>query len=202
MLTQLSIISLILFLFFEPGIAQSDAEVLLKNIQEKFNSISDLSADITRSVNGKVNFKGKIYYKKENHLRFEFDNVLVISDGNTSWNYNKKQNKVIISDYDSEGRGILSIRQLIFEFPEDCKLSTYESEGKKVLGLIPKDNSFSFNSVKLFTEPDNLITKILIDDPATGTVQIDLSNYQLDKNLADSYFRFSPPDGSQVIDLR
>lgn len=182
--------------------AQSDAEELLKNIQEKFNSITDLSAQLTQSVNGEVSLKGKVFYKKENNLRFEFKNSLIISNGETSWNYNEKQNKVIITDYENEGNKIFSLRQMIYEYPEDCELNTFESEGKKVLELIPQDDTFSFSSVKLYIDSENLINKILVDDPATGKIQIDLTNYQLNKNLPDSYFSFSPPEGSQVLDLR
>ncbi len=77
-----------------------------------------------------VNLKGKVYYKKENQMRFEFKNILIVSDGETSWNYNQKQNKVIITDYESEGNKILSMRQIIFEYPQDCDLSTFKSEGQ------------------------------------------------------------------------
>ena len=182
--------------------AQSDSKELLKNIQDKFGSIDDLSAQISQSVNDKVNLKGKVFYKKENNLRFEFDKMLIISDGETSWNFNKKQDKVIITDYDTEGNKILSIRQIIFEYPEDCELTTFESEGKKGIELVPKDDTFSFNSVKLFIDSENLITKVLVDDPATGKIQVDISNYQLNKNLSDSYFLFTPSEGSQVLDLR
>lgn len=196
------IIVIIFFSFVSHSFAQENASVLLKKIQDTFDSIIDLSAQITQSVNGQVNLKGKVYYKKENHLRFEFKNILIVSNGETSWNYNEKQNKVIITDYENEGNKILSIRQIIYEYPEDCDLSTYELEGTKVLQLIPKDGTFSFNSIKLFVDADALITKALIDDPATGTIQIDLSNYQLNKNLEDSYFSFSPPEGSQILDLR
>jgi len=202
MITRIILASIFILTFISSGIAQDNADAVLKNIQDKFNSITDLSAQITQTVNGKVNLKGKVFYKKDNCLRFEFDNMLIVSDGETSWNYNKKQDKVIITDYDTEGNKILSIRQIIFEYPEDCELNTFESEGKKVLELIPKDDTFSFNSVKLFIDSENLITKVLVDDPATGTIQIDLSNYQLNKNLPDSYFQFSPPEGSQVLDLR
>lgn len=182
--------------------AQSTAEELLKNIQDKFNSIDNLSADIIHSINGNVNLKGNVYFKKENSMRLELKNNLIISDGMTSWNYNQKDNKVIITDYDSEGNKILSIRQLLFEYPKECELSAIESEGKKVLQLIPKTDTFSFNSVKLFLNDDYLITKVLVDDPAAGNIRIDLSNYKLNTNLPDNYFSFSPPEGCQVIDLR
>ena len=196
------IVLIISLIFCGKLIAQSDAEILLKSIQDKFDSINDLSAEITQSVNGKVNLKGKVFYKKENNLRFEFKNSLIVSDGETSWNYNKKQNKVIITNYDTEGNKIFSVRQIIYEYPKECELSTYESQGEKVLRLVPENNSLSFNSVKLFTTNDNLISKVLIDDPASGLIQVDLSNYQINKNLSDSLFSFSPPEGSQVLDLR
>lgn len=202
MITRIFLVSIFILTFISSGISQGNANAVLKNIQDKFNSITDLSAQIVQSVNEAVNLKGKVFYKKENHLRFEFDNMLIVSDGETSWNYNKKQDKVIITDYDTEGNKILSIRQIIFEYPEDCELTTFESEGKKVLELIPKDATISFSSVKLFINSENLITKVLVDDPATGIIQIDLSNYQLNKNLPDSYFSFTTPEGSQVLDLR
>ena len=195
-------ILIITLIFCNSIVAQDDAKALLKDIQNKFDSINDLSAEITQLVNGKINLEGKVYYKKENHLRFEFNNMLIVSDGETSWNYNEQQNKVIITNYDTEGNKILSLRQIIFEYPDECELSTYDSEGEKVLQLISQNNSLSFNSVKLFITDDNLISKVLIDDPSTGSIQVFLSNYKINKNLSDSLFSFSPPEGSQVLDLR
>ena len=202
MITRIILASIFILASFSYSIAQENANEVLKNIQNKYDSINDLSAQLTQSVNQKVNLKGKVFYKKENNLRFEFDNMLIISDGETSWNYNKKQDKVIITNYENEGNKILSIRQIIFEYPEDCELSTFEAEGKKGLELIPKDDTFSFTSVKLLIDSEYLITKVLIDDPATGKIQIDLSDYQLNKNLPESYFSFTPSEGSQVLDLR
>ena len=202
MSNKLFLICIPLIFFFATTLAQEDAQEVLKNIQNKFESITDLSAQLTQSVNGNVNLKGKVYYKKENQIRFEFKNILIVSDGETSWSYNQKDDKVIITDYESEGNKILSMRQIIFEYPQDCDLSTFKSEDQTVLELIPRDNEFSFTSIKLFIDGDNLITKAMMDDPATGEIQIELSDYQLNKNLTDSFFQFSPPEGSQVIDLR
>ena len=195
-------ILIITIIFCNSVIAQDDAKALLKNIQDKFDSINDLSAEITQLINGDINLKGKVYYKKENHLRFEFNNILIVSNGKTSWNYNKKQNKVIITNYDTEGDKIFSPRQMIYEYPDECKLSTYKSEGERILHLIPKNSSLSFKFVKLFITDDNLISKILIDNPPTDLIQLYLSNYKINKNLPNSLFSFSPPEGSQVLDLR
>jgi outer membrane lipoprotein-sorting protein len=192
----------IVIVFISSVIAQENAKDVLKKIQDKFNSIDDLSAEITQSVNNKVSLKGRVYFKKENSLRFEFKSSIIISDGTTTWNYNEKENKVVIADYDDEGNKIFSIHQILFEYPPKCELSTTESDGKKVLQLIPKADSFNFNSVKLYLNDDYLITKVLVDDPASGNIQIDFSNYKLNVNLTDNFFSFSPPEGCQVIDLR
>lgn len=194
--------SVVTLFFINNIIAQDNSQEVLENIQAKFNDINDLSAEMTQSVNGKVNLKGKVFYKKENQVRFEFKNILIVSDGETSWNYNQKDNKVFITDYASEESNVLSMRQIIFEYPEDCELNTFKAEGVNVLELIPKDNTFSFSSIKLFLNEDYLITKALMDDSATGEIEIELSNYKLNNNLPDNLFQFSPPEGSQVIDLR
>ncbi len=202
MLIRLYIILISVALMFNITLAQDYAQVLLKNIQDKFDSIMDLTASLTQSVNGQVNLKGKIYYKKDNHLRFELKNSVIISDGETAWNYNEKQNKVIITDYESEGNKILSIREIVYEYPDNCKLSTYETDGMKVLQLIPEDDTFSFKFIELIINDDYLITKALFDDPATGKIQVELTGYEINKNIPDNFFSFSPPEGTKVIDLR
>jgi len=110
---KIIIACLLSVLFLNKSFAQDSAHDVLDKLQQKFSSINDLTANLTQSVNGNLNLKGMVYYKKENNLRFEFKNILLISDGVTYWSYNQKDNKVVISDYESEGNKILSIRFLI-----------------------------------------------------------------------------------------
>ena len=193
------------FLFFifiiNTTFGQDSAQVLLEKIQEKFNTINDLTANISHSVNGNVNLKGIVYFKKENNLRFEFKNILLISDGVTAWSYNQKDNKAVISDYENEGNKILSIRQIIYEYPEDCEMLTYKTNNQNVLELIPTDDT-SFKNIKLFLSAEYLITQVLIDDPAAGEIEINISDYKLNNNLSEDLFIFTLPEGSQIIDLR
>jgi len=193
---------LISVLFLNNSFAQDNAKDVLDKLQQRFSSINDLTANLTQSVNGNLNLKGMVYYKKENNLRFEFKNILLISDGVTYWSYNQKDNKVVISDYESEGNKILSIRQIIYEYPEDCEMTTYELNNQTVLELIPKDDTFQFKSIKLFLNKDYLISEAIIDDPAAGEVEINISDYKLNNNLSEALFVFTPLEGSEIIDLR
>ncbi len=201
--TNIIVIFLLIFLASTRLVtAQNDPNQILQAVQDKFNTLSDLSAKLTQSVNGSANLTGKVYYKKEDKIRFELTNILIVSDGETNWNYNEKENKVIISSYDEEDAGLLSIERIIFDYPEECELSTYMIDDQAGLKLVPQTSTFNFNSVKLWITDDNLISSVLIDDPTNGLVQIDLTNYSIDQNLPDSKFTFTPPKGSKVIDLR
>ncbi len=95
-----------MYFFIQHWIYSQSAESVLKSLQNKFDSITDLSADVTQKSNGKSSLSGKMYFKKENNLRIEFGNQTIVADGKTSWNYNKKDKKVIISDYDEAGSGL------------------------------------------------------------------------------------------------
>ena len=188
--------------FIVPGYSQEKAEDVLKALQDKFNSINDLQADISQSTDGKQNLIGKLLYKKENKLRFELKNHLIISNGTTSWNYSKKENKVIISSVDEESEGIFSVKKLIYEYPSQCELSLEDESGQKILTLVPSSTSLSFNYLKLYVNSDNLISKVLLSEGAGSLSLVNISDYVLNKNIPDSKFSFTSPEGCKVIDLR
>ena len=196
------ILIILSFAFIVPGYSQGKAEDVLKALQDKFNSINDLQADISQSTDGKQNLIGKLLYKKENKLRFELKNHLIISNGETSWNYSKKENKVIISSVDEESEGIFSVKKLIYEYPSQCELSLEDEGGQKILTLVPSSTSLSFNYLKLYVNSDNLISKVLLSEGAGSLSLVNISDYVLNKNIPDSKFSFTSPEGCKVIDLR
>ena len=195
------IISLLVFFYTSIGFAQS-AELVLKALQNKFDSITDLSTDVSQKSNGKSSLSGKMYFKKDNNLRIEFGNQTIVADGKTSWNYNKKDKKVIISDYDEAGSGLLSINYLVYQYPSECDLSLSSEGSKQILILKPKSNKNNLGEVKLYITKENLIDKAVISNPASGTMEVSFTNYKLNQNLSDSKFSFTAPEGTTVIDLR
>jgi len=192
-----------LFLIFFSAIAFSqNAEAVLKSLQNKFDSISSLSVDITQKTNAKSVQTGKMFFKKENNLRIEFPNQIIVADGSTSWNYNKKNKKVIISNYDETGSGLLSINYLIYQYPSECELSLSPEGDKQILILKPKSNRNNMGVVKLYITKENLIDRAIISNKDSGTIEVLFSNYKLNQKLSDSQFTFIPPEGTAVVDLR
>ncbi|MFZ1518448.1 MAG: outer membrane lipoprotein carrier protein LolA [Ignavibacteriaceae bacterium] len=192
----------IVILFYSTASFSQSAESVLKSLQNKFDSITDLSVDVNQKSNGKSSLSGKLFFKKENSLRMEFGGQTIVADGTTSWNYNKKDKKVIISKYDEAGSGLLSINYLIYQYPSECDLSLSSEGSKTVLVLKPKSKRNSLGEVKLVINKENLIDKTVITNQSAGTMEVGFSNYKLNQNLSDSKFTFTAPEGTTVVDIR
>jgi outer membrane lipoprotein-sorting protein len=182
--------------------ASENGDQLVKSLQNKFNSISDLSADFHQSSNGKVILAGKFFYGKTNKMRLELKNLTIVSDGVTSWSYNKKENKVIISNYNPDDPSIISLQRIINEYPTQCNVTSDKDGDSNILNLFPNKSGLNFKNAIIYISPGNLIQKINLTDQDSNHIQIEFSNYQLNKGLGIPTFTFTPPKGSKVIDLR
>ena len=192
----------LIFVFAAATFSQNDAGKVLNDLQTKFDLIKDLSVEFTQSSNGKSKLAGMLFIKKENKLRIDTKNLIIVTDGTTSWSYNKKENKVIISNYDENDPGVFSINELVYDLPDESDIELGNDNGQNVLTLTPNSYEYSFDSVKLWLGEDNLISKVVLNDAALGTVEVKFSNYQLNQNIKDSKFSFTPPEGSRIIDIR
>jgi len=192
----------LIFLFLITiSFAGEKEEKLLRALQNKFETINELIVDIVQKSGGKEILSGKLSYKKENRFHLELKNNLIVSDGSTIWNYNKKENKVIINNVDESDPSYFSFKSIVYDYPSQCYL-TSEQNGE-VLVLTPKENSdLNFTKAKLRINKENLVSKIVLEGAGTGDVEVVFSNYKLNQNLSDSKFKFTPPEGSTIIDLR
>ena len=191
-----------IFVFAATTFSQNDTDNVLNDLQSKFDTIKDLSVEFTQSGNGKSKLVGMLFIKKENKLKINTKNLIIVSDGTTSWSYNKKENKVIISNYDENDPGVFSIKELVYELPAESDIELSNENGQNVLTLTPNSYNYSFDSAKLWINEDNLISKVVLNDAAIEIVKVKFSNYQLNQNLKDSEFSFTPPEGSRIIDIR
>lgn len=182
--------------------AQSDANSLLRELRNKFNSINDLTVDYSQKAGGKVVLSGKIIFKKENKYRIENKNQIIGSDGISAWNYNSSQKKYIITNYDGVSNSIYSINYLVYQLPDECILSARTEGNLKVLELTPKTTNLQFGKIELWINTDNLIQKIILKELNNNSNEILLRNYKLNQKVSDSLFSFNPPEGTKVIDLR
>ena len=193
---------ILIFLLITTSVAVG-GDYLLKVLQNKFNSINDLSADFVQLTNGKINLEGKFYFKKTNKLKLDLKNLLIISDGQTNWNYNKSQDKVIIGNYDENDPSALSLKKIIFDYPEKCTVSDFEESGARIIQLIPKkDSGINAEEITLWLNKEDLVKKIEIKANTGNLLEFRFSNYKTNSGIPDKEFSFNPHKGTKVIDLR
>ncbi len=202
---------LILFLFVISSLifAQSANEVL-KKIQNKFNSINNFTANFSQNYfnsqgkdAGKSN--GKFSYKRKNKFIVESKSQLIISDGQTIWNNDKRFNRVVISNL-SDDPTSFSLEQFIFDYPPLCKSRIVKDEtvasGEILIEMIPKDQDLQFKIVKIWVSAEGMVNKLEVIDRGEMRYAFQFSEIKINQDLPDTKFTFITPKGIQVIDLR
>ncbi len=205
-----SVITLFLAIFALQGAAFSqDAQDIIKNVQSKYDNITDAKATFTQTVKGSGgkgnSSSGVIYVKKQDYYRIEAGNQVIITDGVTSWVYSPAKKQVVVDNYKDDASSF-SPNKFLFKYPENfySDLQGEENIGGAdcyVIKLTPR-SSGSVKSAKIWIDKnENLIRKITIST-GQSTSTYTLKDITLDAGVSSSKFSFTPPSGVEVIDLR
>jgi outer membrane lipoprotein-sorting protein len=192
-----SIVIAVVFLFSGSVFSQNK---IVKSIQQKFNSLNDITATYSQ-YNGKTLIaSGTFSYKKDGKVRLTMANNLIISDGSTTWNIDKKQKKVIITKVDKKSVSLLSLNGIVNNTPNDCDITEINKD--KVKMTPKKGKILGFKSVELTRDSQNLLSSVTMEDNTKSVIRIDFSGYSLNKNLSESDFTYKPSGDYKVVDLR
>jgi outer membrane lipoprotein-sorting protein len=194
-------IALFIFLFAAMTIAQ-DADKLLEKVQTRFDGIKDFSAEISQEGSNQI-FNGRFYYKKTDQFRLELKDMIIVSDGSTIWNYNKKENRTLIDEVRNDASFPFSFEKILSEYPSKSNVSSSKDGNLQVLTFVPKPGSdLNFSKARLWINTENLIERISVENENQGSVTLRISGYKLNQNPSASLFVFEAPGGSRIIDLR
>lgn len=190
-------------------LSAQNATDVLERVQSKFQSLQNFEANFIQSAdidsqNGYSGSEGYFYYKKGNKFRVDLGSMIIVSDGKTLWNYNESQNRVLIN-YVEDDASSFSIEKYIMEYPSRCDVKLLSSDDKTktyLLQLIPKDLDLEFNSIKLWINGEDLLNQLELVDLNDMTFTVRFQNIKINQKMNDSKFTFTPPKGSQIIDLR
>lgn len=188
-----------LILFTAPMFQSSS--VILEEVQEKYDSIENFTADFKQMTGDGHFLSGKFFYQSSDKFRIELDRRMLISDGELVWNYSPNIDKVVISPVDDSGTSF-SMDDYIYNYPENCTVS-YEIEDKfDVIVLKPKNAELDFKEVKLWVNSNKIIEQLQMIDLMNSRFKVTLSNIKVNTEVNDDLFTFTPKEGTKVIDLR
>ena len=202
---------LAVFLVNSHVFAQDDitAQEVIQNVQSAYKDITDAKASFSQTIkfnkSKAQSSSGTLYIKKENKYRIETGSQTIVTDGSTSWSYTLSKKQVVIDHYKETGN-TFSPNKYLFQYPENFYsdlTGTEKLSGKDVyvLSLKPRESGY-VKSAKLWVGKDDWIIKkiYIVTDESSSTYTI--KNIQTNIGVANSKFTFSPPEGTEVIDMR
>lgn len=196
----LILINIILFNIF-----LDDGRGIVDEIQSKFETIENLESNFVQESSAAQqfgNFKGKFYYKKGGKFRIELPANMIISDGEKIWNYDESAGRAIISPITSDPLSF-SLDRFVMEYPGKCDVTVLKNETReKIIKLIPKDDFLGFNTAQITVDRNYIVTRIQIEDYTNNSFSFSLSNVKINEGLAEELFILTPPEGTDIIDLR
>ena len=194
----------------QPAAAQADGDPM-ERLRAKYESIDALHAEFTQTMTSEYSdteetFEGTVLLDGDRY-RVEAGQNTFVTDGEVTWIYDTAKNQVLINDY-VEDETAFSLNDFFFESNRDFELTsteneTVDGEAHLVLHLTPKRDDAFFSDVTIWMrEQDDLATRLEVLDVNGTKMAFRLDNIELNPPVDNEMFTFTPPEGTEVVDLR
>lgn len=175
----------------------------LEELQKRFNELKKFSVTFTQIVDGKKGLSGTFYHKKENQLRLEMRNVVVVSDGQSVWSYNKSLQKITITELEGSPLATFNLTAFVNEFPKNADAEEVTVNGKKGIKLKAKKKSDSVSEALLILNDAGLISEMTVTNKDKSVMKLSFSSYNTNSSsISDALFTMEQPEGVETVDLR
>ncbi len=209
---------LLMLLFFLPawGQSSSDARVreIARTVDKRHNRLRSLQADFTESYRGMGVARtesGTLWLKRPGRMRWEYREPrekLFVTDSKTAWFYLPGERQVRrapvkkLDDLRSPLRYLLGKSRLEKEFDGLAMAEGVApaTAGNTVLRGLPRILQDRVREVLLEVTGDGRIVRIVIEELDDSTTEFRFRNLVENGNMSDERFRFTPPEGAEVIE--
>lgn len=184
-------------------------EKFLDEVQQNYKSFENFVVEFTKEVSspaisGKQISNGKLYYLNQNKYRLEIDEQLIISDGQTIYNYSKKAKRVVVTNFEEN---FFSPQNLLTNVPQNYKK---EFLGEENLGnkkafkfrFYPSSSNPEFKTMIVWLTSNKIIQKIQVEDWAGNLYTIETKIFSSNQPIKEDLIKFKIPSGVKVVDLR
>jgi outer membrane lipoprotein-sorting protein len=198
-------------------IAQVDpkADNLIKRSRKKLRSLESFTVQFSYQVENKadttqkrISKSGTLRYRpRQNKFAVDMGDLLIVCNGQTIWQYLKKENEVTITPYNpKEG---FSLDRIFRIYDQDMKVrldksETYKGQTIHKISLFPISDTTDYFRVEVWlNEATELPQRIKFSHRDGTVVEYELKNFQV-VSLPDSEFVFDTRKypGISVVDLR
>jgi outer membrane lipoprotein carrier protein len=181
-------------------------------LQKRYDSIQDVTARFTQHVKfgySKIeqDFAGTLKMKKPKKYRIETEYQTLVTDGTTAWSYSPVNKQVLIDRY-KETPDTFTPEQFLLNLPTNYFASLVQPEKSAegtmiVLKLVPKDDQSFIKSMKVWVEESSwVVRKVEMLDVNDTEKTYTVVEIKINTSLKENTFAFTPPAGTEVVDLR
>lgn len=208
---NISLIIFILIFSITATNAQNDKDEAYNMLLEKYGKAKSLALkfkykkDLTTSV-----IECSLRIAQNNKYILEQGNNIIYCNGKTLWNYFKKENKVIISNFEANSE-VQSFENLFFNLIKLYKPTGMSKESSSTgvslycLDLAPTDASQmneDIKSIKLKFDIKTYLIRAVELVREQGREEVRFSKIDINPKFTAQTFDFTPPKDAKVIDLR
>jgi outer membrane lipoprotein carrier protein len=206
-----------------PAAPPTDAQVrdgaaVLRRAAAAYENVRSLSADFVLDFENpllrqRLTSRGTIYQRQPDRIALRFsepEGDLIIGDGQNFWVYYPSNNpqQVIRAPAAAAGESAVNLQAQFIGDPVarfDHTLEGTESVAARnahVLMLVPRQRA-EYRSLKVWIdERDFLARRFEITEHNGSVRRFDLSNLQVNPTIPDAVFRFTPPQGVNIVTPR
>ena len=211
------VLTLVSFLLLAKGAYGNPLDADIAQIQKTYDTIRDIQAyfvqeSVVKSWNAEQVQKaqGKVFFKKEGKMFWDYQEPTpqqIISDGNTLWFYEPEDKQVTVTTVGAGFQTQISAdllngkARLKRDFAVTDMTSAAERQaGKLVLQLIPRPSQQNLSKILLRLDKSTfLIYQTEVYDLFDNLTRITFSQIQIETNLPDTLFTFTPPPGVEIL---
>lgn len=196
------------------GAQSPTADTVARDLQRKYDRVTDFSADFIHSYRGGVlkqqaTERGTLLVKKPGKMRWEYtapEKKLFVSDGRKIYSYIPQDRQVVVGTMPRDehaptpalfltGKGDITrdFNAAFDKVPEAVP-------GSLALKLTPKREEPEYESLTLVVDPNTLTLRMLVTvDSQGGRSAFTFSNFKENVGVADNLFVFKMPRNVDVV---
>lgn len=208
----MGILSVFVVWFSLAGQDESGKDVI-KKVQDRYKKLKTLEVAFDYQFKWKLTGKqqsltGKLFFKKENFIRYELGQQLNVTDGETVWQYSEANNQVIVDRLKKNSKSLFLPKYFLFEYMDKFVAEIIQTEMIKgrpvyVIKMNPKDKDDFVQSMKVWIPSDSWLTeRVEYTDLEGNVISYAFTHVATDVFLEEKLFTFKADAGMDVIDLR
>lgn len=211
---RLSAIGLLVLLTVSVGAQSPTADTVARDLQRKYDRVTDFSADFVHSYRGGVlkqqaTERGTLLVKKPGKMRWEYtapEKKLFVSDGHKIYSYIPQDRQVVVGTMPRDEQAptpalfLTGKGDITRDFNAAFDRVAEAQPGSIALKLTPKRREPEYESLTLVVDPKTLGLQMLVTvDSQGGRSAFTFSNFKENVGVADNQFVFKMPRNVDVV---